>query len=732
MACSPSLAQGGFDPRVAQGPDNWNSGAWLSSGLLAGILTTCLAMLNWLLGGVERLLVLAGPLCLAAYAIPATERVTRLWFKVLIVVLAMRFAWAITFVLFSLTAAPYVGAAGAPATAQDMNVLLGLAAGAAAMMLGLPLVLDPHRARRAADPRRPGGGSACRGAAVRVAMPNLVDVPENAVREEPLAFGLTAPQLLICGAAVGVGALLHLLPLWLPIKLVLIVVCAGSVMLAAILPIRNEPAYRWLVRAIRFRRQHHTWHAVLESVPRKSEISEEAHPVMPPPLAAASTIRAHDLLGGREDGVDPAGIRLRVPRSRHRWVSAPSDSGSSNLTTTRVRRPTVRTRKARHTSDPRDPARPPRPARRRGHELCRWRRQDHPRRRDRDAHRYPRARPHARGRRATGPRSRPRREPNRQRRRAATGARRRPTCQRPGAIGSGAIRVPSANSPRRPAGRSTSSPCHPIRSSPSGTGRRANPASRRSACSRPMPSSKGAQTAGYHLIVADLGGVFEDGHRQLIDQADLVLGVVRPTIESLPDVFRLASVLRGQGMGRKLAMVANGADDDTEISRIAREVGVPLARAGLAEPVLHERRRPRRTGLVHGARTRAIAGVARAAWPLLGDAAGRVTRRRSVLRAARDVMPAPGGSHERRTSARPRPRPAVGGDAGHRPTDARRAALPEILNPFGRTAEKEAMLRRTIGEILAEPELDLDASPALVAAVEAVVCGLGPLHPVRR
>jgi hypothetical protein len=137
------LAQGGFDPRVAQGPDNWNSGSWLSSGLLAGILTTCLAMLNWLLAGVERLLVLAGPLCLAAYAIPATEHVTRLWFKVLMVVLAMRFAWAITFVLFSLTAAPYVGASGAPATVQDMNVLLGLAAGAAAMMLGLPLVLIP-------------------------------------------------------------------------------------------------------------------------------------------------------------------------------------------------------------------------------------------------------------------------------------------------------------------------------------------------------------------------------------------------------------------------------------------------------------------------------------------------------------------------------------------------------------------------------------------------------------
>lgn len=137
------LQQGGFDPKVAQGPDNWNSGAWLSSGLLAGILTTCLAMLNWLLSGVERLLVLAGPLCLAAYAIPATERVTRLWFKVLVVVLAMRFAWAITFVLFSLQAATYIGTSGAPATVSDMNVLLGLAAGATAMMLGLPLALIP-------------------------------------------------------------------------------------------------------------------------------------------------------------------------------------------------------------------------------------------------------------------------------------------------------------------------------------------------------------------------------------------------------------------------------------------------------------------------------------------------------------------------------------------------------------------------------------------------------------
>jgi hypothetical protein len=137
------LQQGGFDPQVPQGPDNWNSGAWLSSGLLSGILVTCLAMVNWLLSGIERLIVLAGPLCLAAYAIPAAERVTMLWFKVLVIVLAIRFTWAITFVLFSLQALPFIGSSGAPATVADMNVLLGLSTGAAAMMLGLPLVLIP-------------------------------------------------------------------------------------------------------------------------------------------------------------------------------------------------------------------------------------------------------------------------------------------------------------------------------------------------------------------------------------------------------------------------------------------------------------------------------------------------------------------------------------------------------------------------------------------------------------
>jgi pilus assembly protein CpaF len=55
---------------------------------------------------------------------------------------------------------------------------------------------------------------------------------------------------------------------------------------------------------------------------------------------------------------------------------------------------------------------------------------------------------------------------------------------------------------------------------------------------------------------------------------------------------------------------------------------------------------------------------------------------------------------------------------------------PEELNPFDRTPEREATLRAAITAILEDPELELDANPALVAAVEAAVCGLGPLQPL--
>ena len=97
----------------------------------------------WVLAGVERLLVLIGPLCLAAYALTATERITHLWLRALAATYLVRFAWTIAFALFSVMALPHVGASGAPPTLGDTNLLLGLATGALALMLFTPLVLVP-------------------------------------------------------------------------------------------------------------------------------------------------------------------------------------------------------------------------------------------------------------------------------------------------------------------------------------------------------------------------------------------------------------------------------------------------------------------------------------------------------------------------------------------------------------------------------------------------------------
>ncbi len=55
---------------------------------------------------------------------------------------------------------------------------------------------------------------------------------------------------------------------------------------------------------------------------------------------------------------------------------------------------------------------------------------------------------------------------------------------------------------------------------------------------------------------------------------------------------------------------------------------------------------------------------------------------------------------------------------------------PDVLNPFDRTPEHEAEIRSALADILADPELDLAANPALVAEIEAEICGLGPLQPL--
>jgi len=137
------LQNAGFDPRVTEGPNNWNSGAWLSAGLVAAVLVTFLQMVNAALSAVEQLLVLVGPICLAAYALPATQRITNGWLKILLAILLVRFAWTIVFVLFSLQALGHIGPDGNPPTIGDTNALLGLASGCALLMFLLPFALIP-------------------------------------------------------------------------------------------------------------------------------------------------------------------------------------------------------------------------------------------------------------------------------------------------------------------------------------------------------------------------------------------------------------------------------------------------------------------------------------------------------------------------------------------------------------------------------------------------------------
>jgi hypothetical protein len=137
------LQNAGFDPRITEGPNNWNTGAWLSAGLVAAVLVTFLQMVNAALSAVEQLLVLVGPICLAAYALPATQRITNGWLKVLLAILLVRFAWTIVFVLFSLQALGHIGADGNPPTIGDTNALLGLATGCALLMFLLPFALIP-------------------------------------------------------------------------------------------------------------------------------------------------------------------------------------------------------------------------------------------------------------------------------------------------------------------------------------------------------------------------------------------------------------------------------------------------------------------------------------------------------------------------------------------------------------------------------------------------------------
>ena len=469
----------------------------------------------------------------------------------------------------------------------------------------------------------------------------LVEVPENAVRDESLAFGLSAQQLGICGAAVGLGALLNLVPLWMPIKIVLLLVVVAPVVLAAILPIRGEPAYRWLVRAIRYLRGRRTWQARLEPLPDKSQLSGDGQAVGSTFEGAAVVDTAFDRLGGasksgQDSNSSAARVQEQAPMGEHtvrlrllggdergaardrsdedgqvaqrpdavphvlpglRLICVLGFAGGVGKTTLAVEIATLVAARAR--------IRPIEGAEQGVRVLIL------------DAARI-----------ASAVGLRLGLEPA-----ALSAAWSHRIWREPSAVGELA-------KPTRWQADVLTLPPHPQLAERDGQGDPGQPAF---GVLEADAFLDGAQRAGYHLVIADLGGVLEDGHRQLIDQSDLVLGIVRPTLESLPDVFRMAAVLRAQGMGRKLGLVANAADDDTEIGRLAHEVEVPLlGRIPPDAAFTSAADRGEPAWSFSPSLVADIADVARAAWPLLTDRPAPSKPRRSLLRITREAVPSPG------------------------------------------------------------------------------------------
>jgi cellulose biosynthesis protein BcsQ len=402
---------------------------------------------------------------------------------------------------------------------------------------------------------------------------DLVEVPENAIRDDPLAFGLTAPQLGLAGAAAAVAFVLNLLPVWLPLRLGLAILTAAPIFGVAVISIRGEPGYRWLLRFVRFARSERRW-------------------FVSSPATADSTTATSDPSGELD-----LPQRTGTPNNDHSAVlsvpEAAPDTDPAALPRERRPMPDKPVRLRLVAGDTDDPPgsddRPPGPALPDGSSL-----------------------PHL-----------------------LRGLRLVCFLSFAGGVGKTTLAVETASlvgtTGRYVAGDGSEAPVRVLlldaaRFAPAAAIRLGLPpaalatawapdawreadAARRFVVGTrhgvdvltlpPHPrisgrdaifespdnefGALGAQTlldaahaSEVALVVADLGSAIDEGHRYLIEQADLVLGVVRPTTESLADAYRLAAMVRGLHMGRKLALVANQADDDREAGQIARDAGLDL------------------------------------------------------------------------------------------------------------------------------------------------------------
>lgn len=107
-----------------------------------------------------------------------------------------------------------------------------------------------------------------------------VAVPENAVRDEPIAFGLTGVQLGVMAGAAVAALLVNLAPLPGPVRIALVVVAVGPLVCAAVVSVGGEPLYRLVARAVRHRTTNRSWLAVVEASD-KPQISDEGDTVRP-------------------------------------------------------------------------------------------------------------------------------------------------------------------------------------------------------------------------------------------------------------------------------------------------------------------------------------------------------------------------------------------------------------------------------------------------------------------
>lgn len=489
---------------------------------------------------------------------------------------------------------------------------------------------------------------------------DLVEVPEYAMGEERIAFGLTAPQLAILVGAGLLAAALNLLPLWAPAKLLLILLLAGPLALAAVLHIGNELAYRWLLRAVRYWRSSKNWRPAVtrlhEAETDKRLISGAVEDEDRRSTATEGTVRtvttSEGLTGGGvRSGEDNARAAADASAAPSPPDAPPADEERGDMDGKVIRLRQGPPDQAELDSDdaslgePRSPLSPvpyvfPLPRL-----VCLLSFAGGVGKTALSVELGTYLAAHARYRRADD--------------------RAHPVEV---VLIDAARLAPAIGLRLGLAARALSESWRWVdRGNPESVAKTIRPISDNLSLLTlaPDPSFVGPEPgappeadftsaqadviveatrrAGSVLAIADLGPRFEPGHVHLLELAELVIGVVRPTVESLPDLYRLSQWLRRTGTGRKLAFAANACGDDGEVRAIAREVNAPLLGTIPSSAALANAGERGQAGWPNDPALRlAIEHLAGALWPLGARAEPRVGLARLAIDRLGGLLRRPG------------------------------------------------------------------------------------------